>query len=420
MVLRVSMESQVYRLLACCARAECTATHDRCLARAAANLQHWEGVAAQAELHGVAPLLYVHSKAAGVQIPLSTRRELQGLYVRHRQANRIRMRLLGDVLAAYQSAGIAALILKGAALCQLVYREPGLRPMSDIDILVAPSQARRAQQVLADLGFDAPKPRGAAFPHRHLHAATTNLEGVSVALEIHHRLFSDYWDNLRSYVHNRFVSSSLVGIAAQTSAPQAAAGWHGMQGVTDQPQSFSLGELTVYTLSYEDTLGYLCRHLTSHVNVWDFARLIWVADIVSFAERFAGAVDWGLVRRRYPAVPDTLSLLHFLTPLSDELLSLAGIKTGSAPQGIGMEFQGWPRAPLATGGKRGYLRLLRDTLLPSEWWLRLRYALGSGRSLFWYRWLRHPLYIVGHVARAFLERLGWPTPLELARGPEPK
>jgi hypothetical protein len=414
------MESHVYRLLACCARAECTATHYGCLAHAAANLWQWEGVSAQAELHGVAPLLYVHLKAAGVQLPLSTRRELQGLYVRHRQANRVRMRLLGDVIAAYQSAGIAALILKGAALCQLVYPEPGLRPMSDIDILVAPSQARRAQQVLANLGFDAPRPPGAAFSHRHLHAATINREGVSVAVEIHHRLFSDYWDNARAYVHNRFVAYIPAGVTAPASTPGAASGWQGIPELTGQPQSFSLGDLTLYTLGYEDTLGYLCRHLTSHVNVWDFARLIWVADVVSFAERFAGAVDWRLVRRCYPAVLDTLSLLHFLTPLSAELLGLAGIKIGSAPQGIGMEFQGWPRVPLGTGGKRGSLRLLRDTLLPSEWWLRLRYALGSGRSLFWYRWVRHPLYMVGHVARAFLERLGWPTPLELAHGPEPK
>jgi hypothetical protein len=58
--------------------------------------------------------------------------------------------------------------------------------------------------------------------------------------------------------------------------------------------------------------------------------------------------------------------------------------------------------------------------LPSEWWLRLRYKLGSTRPLFWYRWLRHPLYILGHVVRAILEWLGWPTPFELVEGRAPK
>ena len=46
--------------------------------------------------------------------------------------------------------------------------------------------------------------------------------------------------------------------------------------------------------------------------------------------------------------------------------------------------------------------------------------LGSDYPLFWYRWLRHPLYILGHVVRACLERLGWPTPGELAEGRAPK
>jgi hypothetical protein len=60
---------------------------------------------------------------------------------------------------------------------------------------------------------------------------------------------------------------------------------------------------------------------------------------------------------------------------------------------------------------------LRDTFFPSEWWLRLRYQLGCARSLrlAWHRWLRHPLYVLGHVARALLERLGWPIAAELAQ-----
>jgi hypothetical protein len=58
--------------------------------------------------------------------------------------------------------------------------------------------------------------------------------------------------------------------------------------------------------------------------------------------------------------------------------------------------------------------------LPSEWWLRLRYKLGGDRSLFWYRWLRHPLHILGQVVRASLERLGWPTPGQLAEGRGPR
>jgi len=180
------------------------------------------------------------------------------------------------------------------------------------------------------------------------------------------------------------------------------------------PQHFALADLTAHTLGHEDMLSHLCQHLTSHVNVWDFGRLIWVADIVSLAERFVAQIDWTQIHRQRPAVLRTLSLLHFMTPLSDELLSQADVRIGHAPEGIGVEYQGWPRPQGADWRERGYRRVLRDTLFPSEWWLRLRYKLGSVHPLLWHRWVRHPLYILGHVGRVLLERMGWPTPLELA------
>ena len=428
--------SATYRLLALCARAECNATHYEQLARRATQLTGWEGVPAQAEAHGMAPLLYTHLRAAGVQLPLTIKRKLQGLYLRHRHANRVRTRVLRDVLAAYKAAGVQALVLKGAALSHLVYPEPGLRPMSDLDILVSKSDLWRAQSLLADLGFDAPLPPGPTMPPRHLPVATLQTGGLSIQVEIHHRLLSYYLDNAISYVRSlvlpvrrislpsrRLQLTTPAGLDVQpkfTARPShvQTCGRVKLDGLPVAPHPFALADLTAYTLSYEDTLQHLCRHLASHVNVWDFCRLIWVADVVSLAERFALDIDWEQVRCQYPAVLDMLSLFHFMTPLSDELLSQAGVKIGRAPQGIGVEYEGWPR-PYG-GRRRGWRCVLRDTFFPSEWWLRLRYKRGSARPLFWHRWVRHPLYILGHVVRAILERLGWPTPLELVGRRTPK
>jgi hypothetical protein len=406
-----------YRLLALCARAKCNATHYDQLARRVAQLTGWEGVAARAEAHGLAPLLYTHLKAAGVPPPLAVRRELQGLYLRHRHANQVRTRILRDVLTAYGAAGIQALVLKGAALSHLVYPEPGLRPMSDLDILVPASDLWRAQRLLADLGFDAPLPSSPTLPPRHLPAATLQAEGLLVQVEIHHRLLSNYLDDAISYVRALLWTSRRLQSLDVRPKPTArpgdaqACGTVQPDGLPLAPRPFVLAGVTAYTLGYEDTLQHLCRHLASHVNVWDFCRLIWVADVVSLAERFASEIDWERVRRQCPAVLDMLSLFHSMTPLRDELLDRAGVRIGRVPEGIGVEYQGWPR-PQAKR-RRGWRRILRDTLFPSEWWLRLRYKLGGTRPLFWVRWVRHPLYILGHVVRAVLEQLGWPTPGEL-------
>jgi len=415
----------VYRFLALCARAEGDAAYYCRLAQEAAKVTEWEGVAAQAEAHGLAPLLYVHARAAGVQLPAAVKRKLQGLYLRHQHANRVRTDVLRDILSTYHAAGVSALVLKGAALSHTVYPEPGLRPMSDLDILVREADLWSAQRLLADLGFDAPLPAGPTSAHRHLALAARQVEGLSVQVEIHHKLLSDYFDHAAAFIRS-LARPILPGPAADgqgnfrhepsATGPAHESAWAELEGLTAPPHPFELAGLTAYTLSYEDTLGYLSRHLTSHVNVWDFGRLIWVADIVSLTERFAAEIDWERVRRRYPAVLNTLSLLHFMTPLSDDLFSRAPISLGRAPQGIGTEFQGWPKIRPACWREKGYRRVLRDTLIPSEWWLRLRYQVGSARPLFWYRWVRHPLHILGHIVRAVLERLGWPTPLTLARG----
>jgi hypothetical protein len=329
---------------------------------------------------------------------------LQGLYLRHRHANQVRTRVLRDVLAAYDAAGIQALVLKGAVLSHLVYPEPGLRPMSDLDILVPTFDLWQAQRLLADLGFDAPLSTSPTLPPRHL-SAVMQTEGLVVQVEIHHRLLSNYFDDTVSYVRSRLSPSKHVPQKRRAS------------DLPVTPQPFLLADVTAHTLGYEDTLQHLCRHLASHVNVWDYCRLIWVADVVSLAERFASEIDWERIQRQYPVVLDMLSLFHFMTPLSDELLNRAGIKIGRAPEGIGVEYQGWP---CPQEGRRGWQRVLRDTLFPSEWWLRLRYKLNSTRSLFWYRWVRHPLYILGQTMRAILEQLGWPTHSELVNKRAPR
>jgi hypothetical protein len=404
----------VYRLLALGARAECRATHHDQLAQQAAQLteREWSSVPAQAEIHGMGPLLYTHLKAAAVEPPLSVRRKLQGLYLRHRELNRVRMGVLREVLSVYDAAGIRALVLKGAALAHLVYPEPGLRPMSDLDILVPAADLWRAQSLLSELGFDAPLPFDQTLPHRHLVAATLETEGLPVHVEIHHRLLSDYFDSAIAQLR------AATGIKVRSVRDASAA--KELDGPTVPLYPFALAGLTAYTLGHEDTLWYLCQHLVSHVNVWESGRLIWVADIVSFAERFSPEVDWEQIRRQHPAVLDTLSLLHFMTPLSEELSSRAGVEIGRAPKGIGVEYGGWPRTGTMDRREREYGSVLRATLVPSEWWLRLRYSLGSARHLFWYRWVRHPLYILGHVVRVCLEKLGWPTPLELVRGNTPR
>ncbi|CAG0927379.1 hypothetical protein TFLX_00419 [Thermoflexales bacterium] len=404
-----TMVDPVYGLLALCARAQCGPQDDQQLRQAAAQVTDWAVLPALAEAQGMSPLAYRHLHAAAVPLPSTVKRQLQALAARQRQANRIRFQVLRDILAAYQEAGLAVIVLKGAALACLIYPEPGLRPMSDLDLLVRTSDLARAINILTEQGFTVPAQARSIGAQRHLEAAALQIEGLPVHVELHHKLHDAYFDYIAAHLP-RSLARWLHTAVARSTFEITEQKWQALQ-------PFALADVTARALGNEDMLIHLCQHLTSHVNAWDSPRLIWVADIVSWAERYATAIDWERLRQQYPPVLNTLSLLHAMTPLSENLRSCAKIKVGKAPSGIGIDFQGWPRIPRTAWRAKGYRRVWFDTLYPSDWWLRLRYRLGCTRSLAWYRWVRHPLYIMGHVVRVLLEKLGWPTFSKLKQNP---
>jgi hypothetical protein len=265
--------------------------------------------------------------------------------------------------------------LKGAALAHLVYLEPSLRPMRDVDLLVSRSQARQAQSLLAELGFNAPPP-GDALPAKHLTVAQRRVEGLPVSIEIHHNLY-----------------------AKGTSITE-------LESLRPAAIPFTIEGVAAYTLSYEAMLDHIYRHAA---NIFNPLRLIWIADLVSLAERFAAEIDWPRVDSY---VRNALALCHWLTPLAEELLSAAALNPGRPPRGIGQEFQGWPRFSLAAQRHKGYWGIMCDSFFPAEWWLRFYYGLPAGPStklridpaLWWGRWVRHPLHILGWMAHHYRHR----------------
>jgi hypothetical protein len=110
----------------------------------------WCMAQAAAVLHGVTPLL------AGTLRWTGPERWQRFMQEQHRQTL-LRHRRVTSALEALdegaRAQGLAAVALKGAALHALGVYQPGERPMSDIDLLVRESDARRAAQVLASLGY---------------------------------------------------------------------------------------------------------------------------------------------------------------------------------------------------------------------------------------------------------------------------
>lgn len=151
--------------------------------------------------HRMIPQLYRNLQRHGVKDPLMDR--LKGVYRYYLYKNEILMHRVGSLLAAFKEAGIDTMVLKGAALIQLYYRESGLRPMLDADVLVHAHQAEQAMQLLTRLQWK---------PFRYLQPlmripivhSTPFEDGGGRQLDLHWHLFwecfnasddDDYWKN---------------------------------------------------------------------------------------------------------------------------------------------------------------------------------------------------------------------------------
>lgn len=334
------------------------------------------GLVDEAERHGMGPLVYRHLKAAQASIPPAMATTLAGVYLRHRHANDIRTRILSELLDAFHANGISVLVVKGGALAHMLYPDSALRPMSDLDLLVEPKQLGHAATTLQELGMGQPVV-DPGQGGKGLATAGKTCEDVYVGVELHTDLFE-------------------TGFPASMS----------LQDLSAEPLAFRVGPggPSAYTLGTEDLIWHLCEHLRFHTTVFLPWRLIWMVDIVAVAEGRAGPVDWGKVRDRYPSVLRTLSLVDCLCPLTEPARARAGIVRSRTPRGIGEDFDGWPRHSLADQGVKCRRVVLRDSLAPSEWWLRLHYGLDTDAPAWRQRWVAHPLDISRRAANMLIHR----------------
>ena len=296
--------------------------------------------------------------------PPHTRRQLLALTVRHRRRNDIYSRVLREVLDAFNAAGIDAVVLKGAALAHVLYPAVGLRPMSDIDLLVDPQLTRRAQALLAELGFFAPaRPtvrrlgRASSLASRDQRRRRACRPGRGPPRRPESRL-------LRVADHE--TCHRVEGVYASRPAR-----------IHARPRGHALPSLPSPRRAKR----------TAPIDLGRRRRGI--RGTVQRRDRLGADLPGG-----YPFVLNTLSLLHLVNPLPHEL-ARRPIPPPPVTQGVGVGFK-----PLATTLRSDRLdEVWRDLLCPSDWWLRLYYGVNPTTSLFWYRWVRHPVHLGRWLAR---------------------
>jgi len=103
------------------------------------------------------PLVYRNLLTQGVDEPLMPR--LKGIYRYWWCWNQRLFYRAAEAIGGLEEAGISTLLLKGTALSIQSYRDPGARPIGDVDLLVPYADAARAVEHLARIGWSPLRPR---------------------------------------------------------------------------------------------------------------------------------------------------------------------------------------------------------------------------------------------------------------------
>lgn len=303
--------------------------------------------------HRIGPLLYWHLKEYGIQYPQEIRRTLAAMYARQRSIGRAQAQTLAEIVKSFTDAAITTVVIKGGALAHVIYGDPGLRPMEDLDILVNPEHANSAHKLLTEMGFHAPLPssRFDRLQH-HYPLAQRTRDDVTVSVELHTSAF-----NL--LMRDRLSTENMMH-------PLHAYAVEGQRALTLNP-------VQMLWMQY---LG--MRKLAEPL------RYIHLADLVGIAETLKDNIDWIRLRQMYPDLRNAFEAIHAFSPLSEAVQQRLELQGDTAPlmKNIGQDFCGWPKHGFGdkkNNHNRG--RLIGQTLVPPEWWSRLVYGVRSSDSL---------------------------------------
>lgn len=172
------------------------------------------------------------------------------------------MHLLEWVAGRFNQAGIPVMALKGAALYLTIYRRPGRREMTDLDLLIRPEDADRAMKVLEDLGCHRGETpfREDFFPKYYYEVQYRIGSMCPIAIDLHVRPFR------------------LLRLAR--TVPEDAF-WKRATAVT-------IGHATVLVPSDDDMLVHLAAHSAIHGNQLEK----WLEDIHAWIAARGRDLDW--------------------------------------------------------------------------------------------------------------------------------
>lgn len=242
-----------------------TATTDRIARLSEAE---WAGLVDGAVDQGIGPLLHdrLARSGAGDYVPTPVGRRLEQAVVGDTLQNLRMYHDLPRVLRALKEVGVRAIVLKGAYLAAAVYEDISLRPMRDVDLMIAQSDLALAEAELVELGYVRQPDWG--YSHRvDLYHLPPLIKPGSVPIELH-------WS----------IESQAQPFAID------------VNGLWSRARPVTIAGADALVLSPEDLLLHLCLHTACRHQYVRGLLACW--DIMETIRRHGDTIDWQQVRSR--------------------------------------------------------------------------------------------------------------------------
>lgn len=208
------------------------------------------------------------------------------------------------LLRSFHNAGIRIMILKGAALTLLHYRDYGLRPMGDFDVLIYTKQAAEATNLLKKLGW---KPK-IKLPKVFTEAYISTIRGlrfndaIGQGFDLHWHLLPEC---CYANAEDQFWDGAILT---------------------------SVRDVSTYALNPTDQLLHVCVHGARYHSIAPFQ---WVADAMTIMNTSQTEIDWN----RLSAYAQKHRLI---LPLRNALKYLRDILSASIPPTVLQSMQVMP------------------------------------------------------------------------------
>ena len=332
----------------------------------AAGSPDWEGVLRRAEVERLAPLLY--TVVGSLSLPAAVLDRLRAGWVSARRQYLLGVEQLCCVLAEFEREGVAVLTLKGPALAEALYPDPGLRPFTDLDLLVRAADVQRAVSLLSALGYRHQDPGHSleydlAWRHSARFASAESPADL-VPVDLHWGLL-DY-----------------PGIARGPSMD--------LEEVWERAVKVGAWSPAARGLCPEDLLIYLALHWAVHHA---FSGALWGLDLALLLRRQGGELDWEAVAERGSRWGIRGGLYFALREIEEQFAvgPPAAVLLRLRPRGLRLAALEWLRRRgreelerldylvpvLLMDRAPDVLRALAGAALPPAGWARFRYGKDS-------------------------------------------